>query len=559
MEKRVFYLFLSSILAFATTACSDDEGKAIQPSVTISDTQVQDNSVTFTVNPNQAVACAYVYYQNGSQTLAAEQAPSAEQILTTGTTVSASAPTTVTIDDLERSAVYTVFVAVRSEDNLFAADSFEFSTGQQILPSVTISDVQVENNAVTFTVDPVQAVVCAYICYPVEASSLTADQLPDAEQILATGTEISASASTTVTIDTLTWETDYILAAAVRSADDLFAADTFMFSIGQEPATDLGTPANCYIVSEEGSYGFETKKVTGAAIADIATVDWIWATKSGSDDTQNLVTDIAYSGGRIRFNATGNRGNVVLAAFDANGTIVWSWHIWCTEQPETMTYENGKVFQDRYLGATAAVVGSTDSYGFYYQWGRKDPFYGGTEEEDPNTPFSQAVAQTVVNPEYGLGWKYIGEGADIARSIAEPMHFFHFENNISNDWTVETDNSLWGEEKTDYDPCPAGYRIPSSSEIADLKRLGEDDYDADNSGIKYTYNGQTAWYPAQGDRDIQGTLEIYPGWGSAFIWLNDWQTFGSSDFGNRLIIDEWGGMLAPGARSFGHTIRCVAE
>jgi len=544
MKKHV--LFLLSLAAFAVTACSDDEDGAIEPSVSLSDIRVEANAVTFTVNPDRAVACAYICHK------AEEQTPGAEQILSAGTAVSPSAATTVTLEELDWNADYTIAVAVRSEDGLFATDTSGFSVREGIEPSVSLSDIQVEANTVTFTVNPDRAAVCAYICH--EAG----EQTPDAEQILSEGTTVSSSAATTVTLDGLNWEADYTIAVAVRSEDGLFATNTSGFSVGKDPATDLGDPANCYIVSEEGLYSFAAKKVSGAEIADIATVDWIWSTRSEGSDQQQLVSDIVYSGGRIRFNATGNRGNIVLAAFDANGKIVWSWHIWCTEQPETMTYENGKTFQDRNIGATAAVIGSTDSYGLYYQWGRKDPFYGGIEAEESGAPFTQAVAATIVNPAYGLAWKYIGEGADLMRSVAEPMSFFHLEGSKSNDWISQTDNSLWGMDKTDYDPCPAGYRVPSSDEVVNLGKLNEDAYDWDNYGGIYTYNGQTAWYPAQGNRDIQGTLEIFPE-GSSMTWLNDWQTAGSSDFGKRLIINDWGGMIAPGARSFGQAVRCVAE
>ena len=88
-------------------------------------------------------------------------------------------------------------------------------------------------------------------------------------------------------------------------------------------------------------------------------------------------------------------GNVLLAAYDAAGTILWSWNIWAAGEgysAEAAARNVGRyVMMDRNLGATAGpeVMNSTDvreaagAVGHYYQWGRKDPFpamaeYGAT-------------------------------------------------------------------------------------------------------------------------------------------------------------------------------------
>ena len=85
-------------------------------------------------------------------------------------------------------------------------------------------------------------------------------------------------------------------------------------------------------------------------------------------------------------------GNVLLAAYDAAGTVLWSWNIWAAGEgysaDATARNVGRYVMMDRNLGAAAGpeVMNTADdakAVGHYYQWGRKDPFpamaeYGAT-------------------------------------------------------------------------------------------------------------------------------------------------------------------------------------
>ena len=87
-------------------------------------------------------------------------------------------------------------------------------------------------------------------------------------------------------------------------------------------------------------------------------------------------------------------GNVLLAAYDAAGTVLWSWNIWAAGEgysAEATARNVGRyVMMDRNLGAAAGpeVMNSSDSreaawaVGNYYQWGRKDPFPAAAEYKD---------------------------------------------------------------------------------------------------------------------------------------------------------------------------------
>lgn len=434
--------------------------------------------------------------------------------------------------------------------------------GETIIPAVELLNGSVSGNTLSFTISPDKAVACAYSFYP---EGVTA---PEAEAILASGRQVDAESDTPVVIGDLDYSEDYVILAAAKSRTGHIATSSLTLRTADKFIPTFTQPANCYIVPEAGDYSFYTETSNGSAIEGIAYVDWIWASKSdGSDADQQLLSDIALEDGIVKFTATGNRGNLVLAAFDTAGSIVWSWHIWCTATPETRTFANGKTFMDRNLGATAAAPGSTDSFGLYYQWGRKDPFYGGLDVEDRGKPFTEALKGTVVNPKYGSEWKYlfITEGADTERSIAEPMTFFKADHYYWNSAT--DDDTLWGTTKTVYDPCPSGYRVPLLAELSDLLHMGEDDFDLNDIGVNYVCNGLSSWFPAQGLRNPEGELECVfkYGYGSVALWTcettaveRDGMTY---HWSKRLLINEWGSLtdVYGGHRSTGLAIRCIAE
>lgn len=181
----------------------------------------------------------------------------------------------------------------------------------------------------------------------------------------------------------------------------------------------------------------------------------------------NKLTD-----GKIVFRVPGNtdnssdyrliyRGNVKIGAYK-NGKIVWSWHIWVTDKPQNQGYSNGYVALDRNLGAV------TDDYetfqpvhsawsGLYYQWGRKDPIFRPTVDE--NDDWKDVWPRNVID-----------RAVSVAEAHEKPTAYFW--SSTSNDWTTDTENSdyFWGYisvrddvKKTLYDPCPPGYRVPGNA------------------------------------------------------------------------------------------------
>lgn len=283
--------------------------------------------------------------------------------------------------------------------------------------------------------------------------------------------------------------------------------------------------ANCYMVHGDGKYSFETTHTDGTAIENIASADWLWVSKVGDSDANQLISDVKYANGVISFTATANKGNALIAAFDAAGNIVWSWHIWMTDEPQVMDYENsvknneaGYFCMDRNLGATSAEIGGgAETHGLLYQWGRKDPFYGGYNCETKETRFANAKNATVCNTKYKqAAWQ--SECGDknngtIAFATANPMYFLA-ANRTSNgvvwlaegefpnyvDW--EDEWSLWKPfRKTNYDPCPPGYRVPKNNFFGVINAATYELVRTPHPGLIFSNSvGDRHWYPLQGSR-----------------------------------------------------------
>ena len=188
---------------------------------------------------------------------------------------------------------------------------------------------------------------------------------------------------------------------------------------------------------------------------------------------------------------TGKNGNALVAACDASGNILWSWHLWITDDTiQEHTYANGAgVAMDRNLGALSATPGDVGALGLLYQWGRKDPFLASASISEITEP---AVAGTAINATSGYS---------LALSIANPTDFY--------DDTYPSNDS-WSDTKTIYDPCPVGWKVPR--EIFWINagiEEGENEYwDSTNRGILLpaSISGAESWYPAAGVRENDGAM-----------------------------------------------------
>lgn len=273
--------------------------------------------------------------------------------------------------------------------------------------------------------------------------------------------------------------------------------------------------ANCYIVSDVGSYEFAPVKGNrDELVGAIKSADILWES-FGTDTAPNvgdLIVNVRYENGVIRFETPQNfkRGNAVIAAKDAAGEILWSWHIWLTDMPQKQVYyNNAGTMMDRNLGATTQTPGLSGSLGLFYQWGRKDPFLG-SHSCHTSTVSTDIAKSTITWPPYVESTSSTGT---IEYATANPTTFI--TNNSNNmDWYYDakhqTDDTRWltsASPKSIYDPCPVGWRVPDGGDNGVwFKAVGShyrNDYKFDYANAGMNLSGQfgdTAiiWYPASG-------------------------------------------------------------
>ncbi|MBR5568751.1 MAG: hypothetical protein IKW27_08435 [Bacteroidales bacterium] len=311
--------------------------------------------------------------------------------------------------------------------------------------------------------------------------------------------------------------------------------------------------ANSYIVSKAGAYKFTpTKGNSSESVGSIASAEVLWESFGTyvAPNVGDLVKNVEYKNGAISFDTSSEykEGNAVIAAKDASGTILWSWHIWLTDEPEGQEYyNNAGTMMDRNLGATSATPDDVGALGLMYQWGRKDPFMGSA-----STSSSYYFASST-------GTWNITSGGSIVDAKANPMTFYA---------DMSLPNECWSSMKTVYDPCPAGWRVPDGGENSVwVKALGSSD---PVNMSDYTYNGidfsgvfgdaECIWYPASGSiHGDDGDLDNVDKGG--YFWT-------CSPHDNSLIAYHmyfWGlsgsylQLLSCDFRSCGFPVRCLKE
>ena len=319
--------------------------------------------------------------------------------------------------------------------------------------------------------------------------------------------------------------------------------------------------ANCYIVSEQGTYSFKTVKGNSSeSVGNVASAKVLWET-FGTDVAPavgDLVKSVSYSNGKITYTATGKKGNAVIAAKDAAGNILWSWHIWLTDQPKEQEYNhNAGTMMDRNLGATSSTPGDVGALGLLYQWGRKDPFLGSSSISSSTVSKSTIIWPSAVSSDSSSG--------TIAYAIANPTTFIAY-NKSNYDWyytgSSSTDNTRWTtseSSKSIYDPCPSGWRVPDGGDNGIWSKAGFNNttYDSTNQGISFSISSPSkTWYPASGYLGRNDGGLNYVGF-SGYFWS-------ASPYSNCacFLYLSYSGSVYPSDYwdlAFGHSVRCIKD
>jgi hypothetical protein len=249
---------------------------------------------------------------------------------------------------------------------------------------------------------------------------------------------------------------------------------------------------------------------TDATVGNVKSVEVLWES-FGTDEMPNvgdLITAVSYKNGYIRFSTPENfrDGNAVVAAKNSKGTILWSWHIWCAKEgwQEQVYPSNVGILMDRNIGATSATPGNAGALGLMFQWGRKDPFLG-----------SSSIENSILALSTGL-WMKTSEKISHDATQKNPMSFYTGDGIWDRSYLPA---QSWGVNKTIYDPCPVGWKVPEGGDngVWDLPVFDTRIWDPENKGLKITLDhGVELWYPAAGYL-ANGSGMLF-GFGSGYYW-----------------------------------------
>ena len=213
-----------------------------------------------------------------------------------------------------------------------------------------------------------------------------------------------------------------------------------------------GESANCYIISKPGTYIIDAFE--GVVKSPSGEPDFTGTPELIANDGNNKIDfdEDNENDGRIIFTVndgtgTVSHGNAVIGIY--NGGIKWSWHIWFT--PETQwsgigshTYSTDATMMNRNLGSS----GATKKDGTYYKWGDKNPYF---------------TSSNGYSGYHGGGYSY-GDWSDSEKSVT--------------------------------DPCPPGYKVPSTNVWNATASLGDLAYQSNyfvyqmlSPYVEYPYSG----------------------------------------------------------------------
>ena len=334
--------------------------------------------------------------------------------------------------------------------------------------------------------------------------------------------------------------------------------------------------ANCYVISKAGTYSFPTVKGNSTvSVGNVSRAEVLWESFGTSTEpsTGDIIQSVSYaagsgsSTGTITFStpSTLKNGNAVIAAKDASGKILWSWHIWvCSGYNPVATaqtyYNNAGTMMDRNLGATSATPGDVGALGLLYQWGRKDPFLGSSSISSSTQANSTLSWPSPVSSDSSNG--------KVAYAVAHPTTFIR-KNSKNYDWyytgSSSTDNTRWQSSKTIYDPCPPGWKVPGGgssgvwSKAAGSSSSFSYSWNSTNKGMNFSGkfgSAGTIWYPAAGCLDYDDGSLKYVGYSGY-----SWSCTPSDDDAYSLSLNYNGNVYLSNYyyRASGRSVRCLQE
>lgn len=198
-------------------------------------------------------------------------------------------------------------------------------------------------------------------------------------------------------------------------------------------------------------------------------------------------------------------------------------------------------------------------YGKLYQWGRKygQGYDGSLYNVDGYNigEYSDASEPSIVSGPVSLA---IGQSESNSNK-------FYYNSSSPYDWATPQDGTLWnsGTEdnpvKTEYDPCPEGWRVPTYAELSAL-RAHKSSWTTNDSQNGYWFSGSTTYstsvssvfFPAAGYRYYYDCDAYYRGY-DGYYWSSRPDSYGAY----YLYFYRRNVTMSNGYRAYGFSVRCV--
>lgn len=262
--------------------------------------------------------------------------------------------------------------------------------------------------------------------------------------------------------------------------------------------------------------------------------------------TINLELSIGHKG-TMTVPLSGKKGNAVVALTSKinSANYVWSFHIWVSEVNDIAcsTTMGSYSILDRNIGATSCLgkdqdqTGYPNSFGLYYQWGRKDPF-----PKCLSTDLGEASNTYHYKSNLLKAARRSDVSPNIAYTITNPDTRIVQSGKDRLNWLENVNNALWGygtacgsssdafkvqlnqTVKTVYDPCPKGYRVPPAGYMHQIGKVSGNATSStvnSNFGIYLSTGSSTTFVPMTGIMRSRG----YKGTGSESEYSLSYPTY----------------------------------
>ena len=340
--------------------------------------------------------------------------------------------------------------------------------------------------------------------------------------------------------------------------------------------------ANCVLVPKENtsidvniqlfktSDGYSRSAASASPFTSAVTsAKIIWAESGLSTDANFKITSADLS--KVTLSKTKDvTGNALVGIYDADGRVLWSYHIWVPNDASDVTpaqgaNASGQQYSKALKYALGQVESAHDPY-MYYQWGRKDPM--GRANAIASNPGLKATSGDGPSISKKIGATATGHsGNNLAYARQNPTVFITQAGPQSSNWYPTQDvndaahrnDNLWGASATIYDPCPYGYHVPDNNKLWKVNGGTSYSVAATVSGVDFThYNNDKYFnilgldYVLGGERNVSDASV-----GGVTVYGNSW----SYAVNGRAAFFLWFYTnVSPSnsdSRTIGQSVRCV--